>query len=138
MTEEFDPYLTWLGIRETERPPNHYRLLGLALFEPDPFVIAEAADRQIQHVGQFQDTAQSAYAEQILGQLAAAKSCLLNPQTRSGYDTWLQSAISGPAAAGPAEPGAATGPIGLPALGSALLADLPPAARPFVRWEGEA
>jgi hypothetical protein len=128
MTEEFDPYLTWLGIRETERPPNHYRLLGLALFEPDPFVIAEAADRQIQHVGQFQDTAQSAYAEQILGQLAAAKSCLLNPQTRSGYDTWLQSAISGPAAAGPAEPGAATGPIGLPALGSALLADLPPAA----------
>jgi hypothetical protein len=126
--ENFDPYLTWLGIRETERPPDHYRLLGLPLFEPDPFVIAEAANRQVQYVGQFQDTAQSAYAEQILGQLAAAKSCLLNPQTRSVYDTWLQSVASSPAATGPAQPGAVSGSVGLPAMGSAPSADTPPAA----------
>ena len=65
MAEEFDPYLHWLGIREPHRPPNHYQLLGLAPFEPDPYVIAQAADRQMQYVGQFQNTAYSACASRF-------------------------------------------------------------------------
>ncbi|MCH2183649.1 MAG: hypothetical protein MK108_16750, partial [Mariniblastus sp.] len=30
----FDPYLKWLGIRDDERPPNHYRLLGFDQYTP--------------------------------------------------------------------------------------------------------
>ena len=33
--EDFDPYYRWLGIRDQQRPPNFYRLLGLELFEDD-------------------------------------------------------------------------------------------------------
>jgi hypothetical protein len=121
MAEEFDPYLHWLGIREPHRPPNHYQLLGLALFEPDPYVIAQAADRQMQYVGQFQNTGYSACAQQVLGQMAAAKSCLLNPQARSEYDAWLQAASLGAGQIPPAQAGAAVGPAGFPATGSAPL-----------------
>ena len=32
----FDPYRKWLGIPPKDQPPNHYRLLGLELFETDP------------------------------------------------------------------------------------------------------
>jgi hypothetical protein len=125
MAEEFDPYLHWLGIREPLRPPNHYQLLGLALFEPDPYAIAQAADRQMEYVGRFQNTGYSAYAEQVLGQLAAAKSCLLNPQTRTEYDAWLQAASLGSVAIPAAQGGAVVGPAGFPATGSAPLAAAP-------------
>ena len=51
---DFDPYLKWLCIRESLRPPNHYRLLGLDLMEGDLEVISGAADRQMAHVRTFQ------------------------------------------------------------------------------------
>ncbi len=50
----FDPYRKWLGIPPAEQPPNHYRLLGIGLFESDAEVIASAADRQMSHVRNFQ------------------------------------------------------------------------------------
>ena len=33
MSAPFDPYYRWLGIPPGEQPPNHYRLLGVQLFE---------------------------------------------------------------------------------------------------------
>ncbi len=39
MANGFDGYYKWLGIPPSEQPPNHYRLLGLGLFESDPDVI---------------------------------------------------------------------------------------------------
>jgi hypothetical protein len=47
MTMSFDPYHKWLGIPSREQPPNHYRLLGISLFESDPDVIDAAANRQM-------------------------------------------------------------------------------------------
>ena len=47
----FDPYLNWLGIPPHEQPPNFYRLLGVVLFESNPEVIEQAADRQSLRVG---------------------------------------------------------------------------------------
>ena len=44
----FDPYYDWLGIPPAESAgggPNHYRLLGLQVFESNPRVIENAADR---------------------------------------------------------------------------------------------
>lgn len=45
MQESFDPYYRWLGIPPKHQPPNHYRLLGLELFENDVEVIRDAAER---------------------------------------------------------------------------------------------
>ena len=44
MPGAFDPYHEWLGIPPEEQPPNHYRLLGIPLFEPDPQVIRHAVE----------------------------------------------------------------------------------------------
>ena len=45
MSETRDPYHAWLGIPPKDQPPNHYRLLGLELFEENRDVIAVATDR---------------------------------------------------------------------------------------------
>lgn len=45
MADDFDPYRKWLGIVPKDQPPNHYRLLGIELFESDPDVIEGAADQ---------------------------------------------------------------------------------------------
>ena len=39
MGQGFDPYYDWLGIAPKDQPPNHYRLLGIDLFELKPNVI---------------------------------------------------------------------------------------------------
>ena len=53
MSDEFDPYLKWLGIPPKFQPPTHYRLLGLEAFESDPDAIENAADRQMAHLRTF-------------------------------------------------------------------------------------
>lgn len=90
MSEPFDPYLHWLGIRDPQRPPNYYRLLGVELFESDPVVLTNAADRQMAHVRTFQTGPRSAESQRILNELAAAKICLLNPQKKAAYDARLR------------------------------------------------
>ena len=80
MDDAFDPYLQWLGIRDAERPPNHYRLLGVAPLESDPGVIASAADRQMAHVRTFQAGKNSAISQRVLNELSKAKVCLLNAE----------------------------------------------------------
>ena len=89
MSNEFDPYLRWLGIRDPERPPNHYRLLGVADFEDDPDVLANAADRQMSHVRTFQTGPHSNDSQRLLNELAAAKVCLLNAEKKAAYDAQL-------------------------------------------------
>ncbi|MGC4005815.1 MAG: hypothetical protein QM811_22930 [Pirellulales bacterium] len=94
MPEQFDPYLKWLGIRDPQRPPNHYRLLGLEPFEQDAGVIALAADRQMAHVRNFQAGEHAEHAERILNELAAARLCLLKPERRAQYEQRLRSATA--------------------------------------------
>jgi formylglycine-generating enzyme required for sulfatase activity len=89
MAQSFDPYLQWLGIRDPQRPPNHYRLLGLELFESDADVIAGAADRQMTHVRSFQSGQHSELSQKILNELAAARVCLLKPERKAAYDADL-------------------------------------------------
>ena len=33
MNQPFDPYHQWLGISPKDQPPNHYRLLGIDVFD---------------------------------------------------------------------------------------------------------
>lgn len=105
MSEAFDPYHRWLGIRDPQRPVNHYRLLGLDLYESDPEVIAFAADRQMSHVRTFSSGPHSELSQQLLNEIAAAKVCLLDPRRRAAYDQQLsQAQAPTPPSAWQAEP----------------------------------
>ena len=73
-----------------EQPPNHYRLLGVGLFESQPAVIASAADRQMGHLRTFQSGRHSVLSQQLLNEVAAAKVCLLNPSKKAAYDEQLR------------------------------------------------
>jgi hypothetical protein len=85
----FDPYRKWLGIPPEEQPPNYYRLLGIPLFEGDPDVIINAADRQIGHVRRFQAGQYAEVCQRVLNELAAARICLLDPVRKREYDQQL-------------------------------------------------
>jgi|GEM_PF-1430100 hypothetical protein len=134
MAEQFDPYLHWLGIRDPQRPPNYYRLLGIELFESDPEVISNAADRQMAHVRTFQTGKHSALSQKILNELAAAKICLLNPEKKAQYDAQLLAQQAAQqlmppltVAAPPGQPGpAGLWPLHPPAM-PAPVAEPPPA-----------
>lgn len=69
MAEQFDAYRKWLGIPPAEQPANHYRLLGLGLFENDPDSISNAADRQMAHVRTFQSGPYSTLSQRLLNEL---------------------------------------------------------------------
>lgn len=88
-TPDFDPYYKWLGIPTSEQPPNHYRLLGIELFEEDAEVIMAAADRQMGHVKGFATGPYGAQSQQLLNELSKARICLLNPQLKPVYDQQL-------------------------------------------------
>ena len=77
MSEHFDPYYIWLAIPPAEQPPNHYRLLGITVFESDPTVIANAAEQRMVYLRTFQLGKNSAMSEKLLNDMAAAKICLL-------------------------------------------------------------
>ena len=91
----FDPYHKWLGIGASEQPPNHYRLLGVNLFESDLVVIANAADARMAHVKTFHSGRHSALSQRLLNEIALAKVCLFNPQKKSEYDQRLRHAANG-------------------------------------------
>lgn len=109
----FDPYYTWLGIPPQEQPPNHYRLLGIALFEKSAAVIANAADRQMAHLRTFQSGPNAAFSQKLLNEVALARVCLLNRKKRAAYDASLKEKPTPPAA--PAPPVAAAPiPVAVP------------------------
>ena len=87
---DFDPYYQWLAIPPKDQPPNHYRLWGVELFEPNADVIANAADQRMTHVRSFQTGKYSQLSQKLLNEIAAAKVCLLSPEKRTGYDRQLR------------------------------------------------
>ena len=94
MPEAFDAYHRWLGISPKDQPPNHYRLLGIDVFEPDSDVIANAADKQMAHIRSFQAGEHSGLSQRILNEIAAARVCLLNPNKKAAYDERLRGQIA--------------------------------------------
>ena len=91
---EFNPYHKWLGIPPEACPPNHYRLLGLELFEDDPEVISTAADRQMVHVKSFATGPFARASQELLNQLSQARICLLNEERKQAYDRQLQEQVA--------------------------------------------
>lgn len=91
----FDPYYKWLGIPPEEQPPNHYRLLGIPLFESDLDVIENAAHRQMVYVRTFQTGRNADLSQKLLNELAAAKVCLMSRSKRAAYDESLRRQMRG-------------------------------------------
>ena len=92
--KEFDPYHRWLGIPLKDQPANHYRLLGIQLYEDDVEVIESSADRQMKHVRTFQAGQYGRLSQKILNELAAARVTLLTPEKKHNYDQQLRSELS--------------------------------------------
>lgn len=90
MTDQFDPYHQWLGIRPQDQPPDHYQLLGLRRFEDNPETIQHAADRQTSHLRSLRTNEYVPLAQKLLAEVSAAKVCLLTPEKKSAYDVSLQ------------------------------------------------
>jgi len=86
MAGPIDPYHRWLGIPPQDQPPNHYRLLGLQLFEDDADVIESAADQRMAHLRTFQTGTHSRLSQKLLNEVAAAKLCLLDPKKASSAE----------------------------------------------------
>ncbi len=102
MSLNFDAYHKWLGIPPEEQPPHYYRLLGLKPFETDADVIDSAADQRLAHLRSFTTGARAQFAQQILNEVAAARVCLLDPQTRAEYDSELRTRLRAEEIAGTA------------------------------------
>ncbi|MDO4575347.1 MAG: WD40 repeat domain-containing protein [Planctomycetia bacterium] len=90
MAENFNPYREWLGIPESQLPANHYRLLGLEMFESDVGIISRAADKQMVFLRTFQTGKYSAESQKLLNEVSAARICLLNPARKLAYDATLR------------------------------------------------
>src|SRR6266481_1767698 len=90
----FDPYREWLAIEPREQPADHYRLLGLARFESDVGRIAAAADERMALVRSFQTGPRGASTPRLLNEMAAARVCLLNVQSKAAYDAALATRLS--------------------------------------------
>ncbi len=93
MGQPFDPYYKWLGIPTEEQPPDHYRLLGVKIFEQDADVIQAAADQRMAHLRTYQTGKYADWSQRLLNEMSAAKICLLNPAKKSDYDQQLQEAM---------------------------------------------
>ncbi|MCE5267161.1 MAG: hypothetical protein LLG00_04690 [Planctomycetaceae bacterium] len=129
MSDLFDPYFAWLGIREPERPPNHYRLLGVTLFEDDSDVLSKSAERQMDRVRTSATGEHEAERQRLLGEIAAAKAWLLDPAKKAAYDGALlaklsQGAVEPLKVAPRVEPTAEPGTVGPPPDASASMVDV--------------
>jgi cytoskeletal protein RodZ len=90
MPDSFDPYHKWLAIPPEDQPPSHYRLLVIDAFEQDKEVIANAAEQRLSHLRILEMGEQGATATELIKEIKAARSCLLDPQTRSSYEAQLR------------------------------------------------
>jgi len=116
----FDPYRKWLGIPAEEQPPNHYRLLGIGLFENDQDVIKSAVMQRSAYVRNFQSGKHAEDATRTLNDIGAADACLTNPARRGPYDAELKRKIAQSKAAAAAKAQPPPAPVSRPLLDPAL------------------
>lgn len=93
MAKDFDPYYKWLGIPPKDQPPNHYRLLGIEVFESDRDVIDAAANRVMSYLKDMATSDELEHSQKLLNEVSRARICLLNKQQKNDYDAGLRSAM---------------------------------------------
>ena len=80
----------WFGIPPEEQPPNHYRLLGIGLFEKDTGVINAAAEKQLLLLHDLVKGGHGEVAVKLSQQIRAVRLLLLDPEKKQAYDLTLQ------------------------------------------------
>lgn len=93
MSHVSDPYYQWLGIPPEDQPANHYRLLGLPLFESHREVIQHASDQRMAYLKALATGRDSDVSERLLNEVSAATVCLLNSSKKKAYDAQLRSQL---------------------------------------------
>jgi hypothetical protein len=94
MSAAFDPYYKWLGIPSAEQPANHYRLLGVTLFESDQEVIESAAEQRMSYLRTLRSGVLGSVAQSLLNEIGEAKICLLKPERKANYDGALRAKLA--------------------------------------------
>ena len=89
MAETLDVYRDWLGVKETERPLDYYRLLRLEKFDDDQDRIRRHYRKLNSHVRKFASGTYASESQQLLNELARAMLCLTDLQRKSEYDESL-------------------------------------------------
>ncbi|MGQ9771825.1 MAG: trypsin-like peptidase domain-containing protein [Thermogutta sp.] len=103
LPQSFDPYYSWLGIPQQERPISYYRLLGLAPFESNENVIEAAVDQRLAFLRTKTLGPHAVFAEQLMGEITRARSVLLDPEKKRSYDAALTKLLQDNRLAVPAE-----------------------------------
>lgn len=96
-----DPYREWLGISDERRPPTLYQLLGLPPGTSDPRLIEAAVARQLAKVQSHIAGSYSKDAWRIIDEITLAKTTLLDPAKRAGYDAIFGTGAAKPKASKP-------------------------------------
>lgn len=86
----FDPYVEWLGISTTQRPPDYYTLLGLHSTRASSEEVERAFATALARVRVYQVGARSAVALKLVDELSAAFRVLGNVDQRREYDRQRQ------------------------------------------------
>ena len=104
----------WLGIPESQIPPDHYTLLGLPLFTEDRKQVEQSARARAKIVRP-RCLKYHEVGTQLLNAIAAAHICLTDPARKLEYDALLR---SGGRVAAVEYAGQSTAHLPLPALGA--------------------
>jgi hypothetical protein len=84
-----DVYREWLKIESSQRPPNHYMLLGLKQFEDDRNIIQTNYRQRSALVRRYASGKFSKESQDLLDELARAMLTLTDPSRKSEYDLKL-------------------------------------------------
>lgn len=89
MADELDVYKEWLGIPEGPRPPDHYTLLRLVMFEDAQEKIRANYKKLNAHVRKYASGKHSIRSQELLNELAKAMLCLEDLERKREYDEGL-------------------------------------------------
>src|SRR5687768_7675812 len=90
MSDTLNPYADWLQVAGGNRAPNHYELLGLALFESDPEQIRSRYWDCYEKVRAYEVGNYTERAVALLEELSQAFQCLTDPDGKRQYDERLR------------------------------------------------
>lgn len=86
---DIDVYKEWLGIPPGERPPDHYTLLRLVMFEDDAEKVRNNYRKLNRHVRKFATGQHLKASQDLLNELAKAMLCVTDPESKREYDASL-------------------------------------------------
>ena len=86
---DIDVYKEWLGIPEGDRPPDHYTLLRLVMFEDDADKVRNNYRKLNSHVRKYATGRYLKPSQNLLNEFAKAMLCLTDPESKREYDTSL-------------------------------------------------